>query len=155
MPRLVYHIVVLELAKPVTYGGAVNTELLRDVGLRESLSRRLTCCDQSTKRMLVQTIVLSRPTQHTLQIASVHVPDVVLSPCGCPIIDDGRDSAVGLVSESAAELIIILIVVISMGTIIVAIIIIVAIVAIIIMAIIIISISIIVIMAIIIIVDGW
>jgi hypothetical protein len=58
--------------------------------------------------MLGQTIVLSRPTQHPLQIASVHVPDVVLGPCGYPIIDDGWESAVGLVSESPAELIIII-----------------------------------------------
>jgi hypothetical protein len=142
MPRLVHHIIVLELAKPVTYGVGVNAELLRDVRLRElPLSCRLprSRCDQSTKRTLVQTIVRSRPTQHPLQIASVHVPDVVLGPCGYPIIDDGWESAVGLVSEPAAELIIIIV----------------AIGAIIIMAIIIVSISIIVIMAIIIIVDGW
>jgi hypothetical protein len=60
--------------------------------------------------MLVQTIVLSRPTQHPPQIASVHVPDVVLGPSGYPIIDDGWESAVGLVSEPAAELIIIIMV---------------------------------------------
>jgi hypothetical protein len=147
-----------------------NAELLRDVRLRESLSRRFprSRCDQSTKRTLVQTIVLSRPIQHPPQIASVHGPDVVLGPSGYPIIDDGWESAVGLVSESAAELIIIvviIIIIIIMGTIIVAIvvimaiivaiIIIVAIVAIICMAIIIISISIIVIMSIIIIDDGW
>jgi hypothetical protein len=60
--------------------------------------------------MLVQTIVLSRPTQHPLQIASVHDPDVVLGPSGYPIIDDGWESAVGLVSEPAAELIIIIII---------------------------------------------
>jgi hypothetical protein len=65
--------------------------------------------------MLVQTVVRSRPTQHPLQIASVHVPDVVLGSCGCPIIDEGWERAVGLVSEPAAELIII--VVIIMGTI--------------------------------------
>jgi hypothetical protein len=52
--------------------------------------------------MLVQTIVLSRPTQHTLQIASVHDGNVVLGPSGYPIIDDGRERAVGLVSESVA-----------------------------------------------------
>jgi hypothetical protein len=61
--------------------------------------------------MLVQMIVRSRPTQHPLQIASVHVPDVVLGPCGYPIIDDGWESAVGLVSEPAAELIIIIIII--------------------------------------------
>jgi hypothetical protein len=82
--------------------------------------------------MLVQTIVRSRPTQHLLQIASVHAPDVVLGPCGYPIIDDGWESAVGLVSESAAELIINIIIIIIMGTIIiiVAIVIIIIIVAI-------------------------
>jgi hypothetical protein len=56
--------------------------------------------------MLVQTIVLSRPTQHPLQIASVHGCDVSLGPCGCPIIDEGCESALGLVSETPAELII-------------------------------------------------
>jgi hypothetical protein len=142
MSRHVYHIVVLELAKPSTYGGAVNTELLRDVRLHELLSCRFphSRCDQTTKRMLVQTVVRSRPTQHPLQIASVHVPDVVLGPCGYPIIDEGWESAVGLVSEPAAELIITGIIVV---------------IIIIIITIIIISISIIVIMAIITIDDRW
>jgi hypothetical protein len=76
--------------------------------------------------MLVQMIVRSRPTQHPLQIASVHVPDVVLGPCGYPIIDEGWESAVGLVSEPAAELIIIIVATIIITILMVAIIIIIA-----------------------------
>jgi hypothetical protein len=89
--------------------------------------------------MLVQTIVLSRPSQHPLQIAAVHGSDVVLGPRGYPIIDDGCESAVGLVSESAAELIIIIV-----ATIIIIIIIIVAIIIIITIIIIIITIIIVI-----------
>jgi hypothetical protein len=118
-----------------------NAQLLRDARLRESLSRRFPRWDQSTKRILVQTIVLSRPSQHPLQIASVHGGNVLLGPCGYTIVDDGCKRAVGLVSEPAAELIIIIIigiiiaiaiiivaVIIIMGTIIIIIIIIVAVV---------------------------
>jgi hypothetical protein len=108
VPRLVYHIVLLELAKPVTYGWWANAQLIRDVHLRELLSRRFPHCDQATERMLVQTIVLSRRIEQPLQIASVHGSDVVLGPCGYPIIDDGCESAVGLVGEPAAEVIIII-----------------------------------------------
>jgi hypothetical protein len=95
--------------------------------------------------MLVQTIVLSRPYQQPLQICSVHGSDVALGPCGYPIIDDGCDSAVGLVSESAAELIIIIMSIIATITIIISSVIAVIADIIISVAIIIISISIIII----------